>query len=508
MTSINKVDIKFYAVHIRDYTISGYTPKTPAQYFWSRIESGLPAVLLRIYSEMTSEKGRARILARYRRNALVNAKTKLPFAERNAIYKDYRGKSFLLRNGETITSGKHQGKYICKTSANRVAIHWNGIATTDDELMSLRLNPNEPDEVGTFLASWAKNNSVQDARTGEWYIENALRRGYVGYYGRIGYFSGGLHCMSNHNWYMDEDVARLNGVDWSEFRDAWWELSHPGFAGDYGNGNAGYHHYARQTKQYPELFGIGVEIEKEDSAAVAIDHRRVNKNTGWYKERDGSLSDDYGYELVSPVYDLMSDKLFDDIENDKDLLTLVNGDYDTKRCGGHMHISKNGVDGDVLLDSIAGYLPLLYSIYRHRVNKNYSLAKSKLSLKRDKQKYQAIQIFDNRIEIRIFPAVKNLVNLKWRVRLVRHMVTTPCFTPKPLIEQLTDDSSTLCELLREVLPASRVKKLAAECEEWASKIEEVHFCADGRSYDEERNYAYADDEDEHYDGDAMDDDDY
>jgi hypothetical protein len=69
MTSINKVDIKFYAVYIRDYTISGYTPKTPAQYFWSIIESDLSAVLLRIYSEMTSEKGRARILARYRRIA-------------------------------------------------------------------------------------------------------------------------------------------------------------------------------------------------------------------------------------------------------------------------------------------------------------------------------------------------------------------------------------------------------------------------------------------------------
>lgn len=191
---------------------------------------------------------------------------------------------------------------------------------------------------------------------------------------------------------------------------------------------------------------IGFEVEKEDEEALtSYDAHTLLEDTGWFKERDGSLDDDSGYELVSPVYDLMSDKLDNDIANSKELTELINADYG-RRCGGHIHLS-NGDSGNLLFDKISPWVPLLYALYVGRIGGEYCKIKKNEDIKNDHEKYQAIRILDNRIEIRIISAVPNVETLLWRRDLMRLIMNNLDWTPMKIVNQLLDPKSELYALL-------------------------------------------------------------
>lgn len=99
---------------------------------------------------------------------------------------------------------------------------------------------------------------------------------------------------------------------------------------------------------------------------------------------------------------------------------LINASY-SDSCGGHINISSTEYTPDQLGNGFMGFMPLLYSIYENRINRDYSKAKVKHEYFVNKGKYSSMFIKGNLVELRIFPAVKNTDNLMWRVGLVRIM---------------------------------------------------------------------------------------
>jgi len=173
-------------------------------------------------------------------------------------------------------------------------------------------------------------------------------------------------------------------------------------------------------------YTIGFEIEKEDQdvrESICIGDFESDHPL-WRKEDDGSLDSDSGFELISPIFQFDIKKIFQHIESSEILKTHIDAKF-SHNCGGHINLGHKEKSGAEMFELIAGYTPLLYSLYYGRVDKNYSKGKSNEDLKNENEKYQAIKIHSNRIEFRIFSAVPNIKTLKWRCELINLMLKYP-----------------------------------------------------------------------------------
>lgn len=210
---------------------------------------------------------------------------------------------------------------------------------------------------------------------------------------------------------------------------------------------AGYHSLKRSTRSSGN-FNVGVEIEKEDlPIKVSATFKAIDLLTrGWIKEYDGSLNGS-GFELVSPVFDLFSNDLENEINEHRVLEEHINASY-SKRCGGHINISSSHHSPTELFNKLSGYLPLLYAMYPNRIRTTYSLAKKKKNYT-EGDHYAAVNILSNRIEFRIFPAVANVAELMWRLKLIRYMCNNLGATENQVYSALKDESSELRAIIQE-----------------------------------------------------------
>jgi hypothetical protein len=174
----------------------------------------------------------------------------------------------------------------------------------------------------------------------------------------------------------------------------------------------------------------GWEIEKEDfevKCGITIsDFQAALPN--FRKERDGSLDGRAGFEFITPPLELSPKGIEKYLKERPVAVAHINANF-SKKCGGHIHISRAGFTGRQLFDEIRGYLPLFYALFPGRAdggNSSYCKAKSAFDMVTDRQKYQAVNILNDRIEIRIFGAVKNLENLIWRAALLKKIFENPC----------------------------------------------------------------------------------
>jgi hypothetical protein len=190
-----------------------------------------------------------------------------------------------------------------------------------------------------------------------------------------------------------------------------------------------YHNGSYKLKMFDDVseYKIGYEIEKEDLntlQSINIDNFENETNYLWRKETDGSLSDCNGFELISPTFELDTEKIFELINSNPILINHINSSI-SPRCGGHINLSKKDKTGHDVFNMVCGYTPLLYSLYYGRVDKTYSKGKSNKDLQCENEKYQAIRIHDNRIEFRIISAVPNVQTLLWRTKLIEKMLQYP-----------------------------------------------------------------------------------
>ena len=159
-----------------------------------------------------------------------------------------------------------------------------------------------------------------------------------------------------------------------------------------------------------EKWCIGMEVEKYDYA-YSKSTKEDLKELGWLLEKDSSVK----FELVSPTFNLFNDCIFGHIDALHEFIDVDNL-YD---CGGHLHISRKGFTPIELLNQFKGLLPLIYAMHRNRLRNGFCLAKKVEALISDQHKYQSVKLHNNRIEFRIISAVKNTIQLKWRVQLFR-----------------------------------------------------------------------------------------
>ena len=255
------------------------------------------------------------------------------------------------------------------------------------------------------------------------------------------------------NYYIDGETAEEHGWAWDDNRDQWVhqdELENTVYYC-----NATYHELERVMKFDSDAeFTVGFEIEKEDDDAGLIKYRDVYKESGWCKERDGSLDDDNGFELVSPAFNLFDDGLDQDINNSKYLKDLINADSSTN-CGGHINVGSNKYNTEQLFEGLSGFFPLLYSMYNGRIHRDYCKAKKKHSYY-SRDKYSSIYIRDNVVELRIFSAVIDVDNLLWRRDLVRIMCENINKSELEVLRMLLDHRSKLYKHLRKIYSEDRM----------------------------------------------------
>lgn len=174
------------------------------------------------------------------------------------------------------------------------------------------------------------------------------------------------------------------------------------------------------TKYMDKTIGavnFGFEAEKQDYDFRDRDNAiKLAFNTGFKKERDGSLGDG-GFELISPVLPLNNDAVINEVLAPvRDILDAGT----TDKCGGHINVSIVGQASKDILKKVKGSLPIFYSIYEKRLNNTYCGAQQFSTYLRSPRKYQSFFLKNNDIlEFRIFPAIKNNTILKNRIDLMR-----------------------------------------------------------------------------------------
>lgn len=218
-------------------------------------------------------------------------------------------------------------------------------------------------------------------------------------------------------------------------------------------------------KPHPERhadFFVGFEIEKaQRSTVLSITGQDFVRHTGWGKEWDSSLGD-WGYELVSPIYDIMEDGYLQEIEE----MPILKQHIEAKcndRCGGHINISSRKHTPYGLYEGIKNYIPLLYTMYAKRMLNQYCAAKTFADIEDNEYSdghYLAVKIKKHLIELRIFPKVETVKQLKWRVGLLRVMLNNLNKTEHEIIEMLNDSQSDLYKHLKELYTRKQIEKKA------------------------------------------------
>lgn len=222
----------------------------------------------------------------------------------------------------------------------------------------------------------------------------------------------------------------------------------------------------------PQFF-VGFEIEKEDTdvkESLFIDEFE-DVCPSWKKERDGSLDDESGYELISPKFELIPDKIHEHIMSNKTIVAHINASI-SKSCGGHINLSEVNKSGEELFDELKGYTPLFYALYYKRVDKSYCKGKNNNDLKEENEKYQAIKIHSNRIEYRIVSAVPNVTTLHWRARLINFIVTHKTSCVKEAF--FNANTSPLRELLMEMYPKDKYNVLMDRLIKFSLQFENIN----------------------------------
>jgi hypothetical protein len=220
---------------------------------------------------------------------------------------------------------------------------------------------------------------------------------------------------SESNFYVTEDYYYDNRYEEEE------EKEEEVYLRSYHNNQSLTHTFNNES-----LFRIGFEVEKEDFDILqSISINDFESETNYRKESDGSLCSDSGFELISPIYEMNTEKIIQHISENRIIVNHLNASANYRTCGTHINISKIDESGFSLYPYIENYLPMLYAMYPNRTKTDYCKAKSKENIKNDNEKYQAVKIHDNRIELRIFPVVHSAKQLFFRLQLVELMLKNP-----------------------------------------------------------------------------------
>lgn len=222
----------------------------------------------------------------------------------------------------------------------------------------------------------------------------------------------------------------------------------------------------RQDESGGSRFKVGLEVEKEDEDVLSrIDVSRILETTGWIVERDSSLGND-GFEMVSPIYPLDTVEIRKRLQPLRAELSAIA----TGKCGGHIHVSDTErTPYEILLD-IRGYLPLLYGMYPDRATNVYCEAKE-TDVYVESGHRQALNITDKTLEFRIFPAVKNIEQIIFRLEIVDYMLKHKETDVVKVGSMLLDEDNELFQILANRIGKEKVKQKAESFIDFTNYLE-------------------------------------
>ena len=118
---------------------------------------------------------------------------------------------------------------------------------------------------------------------------------------------------------------------------------------------------------YKSKFTIGMEVEKNELSRGAV--KEYELFCGF--ERDGSC----GYEAVTHILPLLPagswrTKVFDMMHKAEKIIDDRFSPSD-KRCGGHITIGVEGMDGDEINEKVRKHAGIILALFRHRLNTKY-----------------------------------------------------------------------------------------------------------------------------------------
>jgi hypothetical protein len=294
-----------------------------------------------------------------------------------------------------------------------------------------------------------------------------------------GIYFESAHAVYARDYIITEDTCiALSEHDayWCDRAECWYEYSHNVRGGTYVDDYHSGGYKSLNFSNNPTRF-IGFEIEKEDidvKESISLSHFKQETGGLWRKERDGSLDEEEGFELISPTFELDVDKIFEHIRSNDVLVDHINANK-SYSCGGHIHLSVKGMTGRQLFDNVKGYIPLLYALYHKRRETSYCKAKSSNQLISDGEKYQAVQVLDNRIEFRIISAVKDVDNLEWRAKLMVLILDNPTGCFRTAYENILKSKDFGSHLRLAYPEAEKYNNLKLRIKDMTSKFENVNF---------------------------------
>jgi hypothetical protein len=236
-------------------------------------------------------------------------------------------------------------------------------------------------------------------------------------------------CVSDLYYYDNEDAYYFNESNIPEEEEEEEETYTDGY---HSRGSE----YYELGDDFETPYKIGFEAEKEDrDVKTSWNIYEFNRMTDhmWRKEKDSSLDEYEGFELISPYMKLDADRIISYINGNPVLRDHVNANY-SKKCGGHVHLSHRNLSGSELYDSISGYFPIILAMYRGRIRNSYSAAGSKDDMKRGGR--MAINVKSDRIEIRVFSAIRNVEQLRFRLKLLQFICNKPTDDFKTALENI------------------------------------------------------------------------
>jgi hypothetical protein len=386
------------------------------------------------------------------------------------MYNQYMNDGYVLVNTSCVQQEKF-GYVLKHTNTVRIA---NGVSMPND-VFKRHVQDETLVEVERFIMNRV---FIQDDTRRPYLFSDQVIHGYIdqaveGYIPTDACYS---YSERDEVYFLDNETAISNGYAYCENRGDWVPKDEVRE-----QPNCGYHSGERlifKCDRDNVKFMVGFEIEKEDYDAYEIGWQKVFDRTQWLKENDGSLCDETGYELITPVYDLFSNKLDKDLLNDRDLVRLVDAGYG-ESCGGHINISSTIYSPVQLFNGIKAFIPLLYSMYNFRLDGEYCAPKKHSRLEIEHEKYSSVHFKGDRnlcrkdscMEIRIVSAVRSVKNLLWRRDLIRLMMDNINRSEREVLSMLLNDRSRLHKHMRKTYSE---QTLRVKCNEYVQFAEEYN----------------------------------
>jgi hypothetical protein len=292
----------------------------------------------------------------------------------------------------------------------------------------------------------------------------------------------GRDAQGNQRYFTTEEAAKANDFDFSYRLGRWHDKKCDSFYGDetlmeYHDRRLRNSIDTRGERDIPKFIQdgdevlIGVEVEKVDAALQRdILSFKLYQETGWRKEIDGSLINQGGYELVSPVL-----PLFDSARIERacsPVRKYINAQSDAS-CGGHFNISKKGVDSRTFLKGMKGFVPILYALYENRLNNRFCRARNWNHYFQNIDKYSAFYLkSSNIVEIRLFPRITNYNVMMWRIKLMQLLMQDYGRNLNQFVLKMSATESALYRLLRSQYTHQRI----AEKLRMVDKYSEMYNC--------------------------------